>query len=176
MLTTVAVLVIVFGLMVSLARDVRRRSAAGLTEQILAKMDVLMAEYVQQYGNLPAVYPLLPSAVPGQPFQPPDERTLRQNAELNNERLIHQLRGSALIAKDLAEFPTSIYNEASLVDAWGSPIVLMPSMHTAIGMAPENHSFLFSAGPDRRYLTRDDNLYSYDQSAAPASTRPATMP
>jgi hypothetical protein len=41
----------------------------------------------------------------------------------------------------------------------------MPAMHPAIGMAPENRYFLFSAGPDRRYLTRDDNLYSYDRSS-----------
>jgi hypothetical protein len=33
-----------------------------------------------------------------------------------------------------------------------------------IGMNPQGW-FFFSAGPDRQYLTRDDNLYSYDQPA-----------
>ena len=39
MLTTVAALVILLGLMVSLARDVRRRSATELTNEIIARLD-----------------------------------------------------------------------------------------------------------------------------------------
>jgi len=38
----------------------------------------------------------------------------------------------------------------------------MPAMHRQIGMAPGNEWFFFSAGPDRQYLTRDDNQYSYE--------------
>src|SRR5439155_4475301 len=45
MLTTVAVLVIVLGLMVSLARDVRTRSAERLTKDLLRRLDVLVAQY-----------------------------------------------------------------------------------------------------------------------------------
>lgn len=171
MLTTVAVLVIVFGLMVSLARDVRQRSAVDLTGQLLAKLDVLTGQYLQQYGALPSVFPFLS---PGQ--HPPDEQTLRENARLNNEQFVRLLRGSSGLAKQLNDLPSSIYNEASLLDAWGTPVILMPAMHSAIGMAPENRYFLFSAGPDRRFLTRDDNLYSYDQSPALPATQPVKSP
>src|SRR4051812_40017207 len=45
MLTTVAALVIVLGLMVSLARDVRHRSADHLTKDILRRLDGLVAQY-----------------------------------------------------------------------------------------------------------------------------------
>src|SRR4051812_2144841 len=55
MLTTVAALIILLGLMVSLARDVRARSANGLTQDILGKLDRLMAQYIQRNGDLPAI-------------------------------------------------------------------------------------------------------------------------
>src|SRR5438045_9530231 len=60
MLTTVAVLVVVLGMMVSLARDVRNRSANELTSEILTKLDYLMADYVKNNGgHLPVVTPLV---------------------------------------------------------------------------------------------------------------------
>jgi hypothetical protein len=101
---------------------------------------------------------------------------LRDNARVNNEQFVRLLRSSSALARQLSDLPASIYNEASLLDAWGSPVVLMPAMHPAIGMAPGNGYFLFSAGPDRRFLTRDDNLYSYDQSPALPASRPTTLP
>jgi type IV pilus assembly protein PilC len=58
--------------------------------------------------------------------------------------------------------PMIYYDEVRVRDAWGSPIVFMTHMHPAIGMTSKGW-FFFSAGPDRQYLTRDDNLYSYDQ-------------
>src|SRR3954469_11993073 len=95
MLTTVAVLVIIFGLMVSLARDVRRRSATGLTAQLLAKLDVLTGEYLRQYHSPPPPPPPVHPPPPPSPSQlgtrnqelgtspQPDEQTLRANATLN---------------------------------------------------------------------------------------------
>ena len=50
MLTTVAVLVIVLGLMVSLARDVRTRSAERLTKDLLHRLDLLVAQYCVTEG------------------------------------------------------------------------------------------------------------------------------
>src|SRR3954470_17522401 len=82
MLTTVAVLVIVLGLMVSLARDVRTRSAERLTKDLLARLDTLVEQYRRPLRTLPpeqiklypAVHPLV--AVQG----PNDELHLRDNA------------------------------------------------------------------------------------------------
>jgi hypothetical protein len=62
----------------------------------------------------------------------------------------------------------SMYDEVHIKDAWGRPIVLMSGMHPAVGMAAGNKPFFFSAGADQRYLTREDNLYSYDSSASAA--------
>ena len=64
----------------------------------------------------------------------------------------------------LSEFPVSVYDDSGLRDAWGSPIVFMPAKHPWVGTAPRDKVyFFFSAGPDRDYLTRDDNLYSYEE-------------
>src|SRR5204863_5667763 len=64
MLTTVAVLVIVLGLMVSLARDVRTRSADRLTKDLLHRLDSLVAQYrIRSLKGLPEdqkkLYPIV---------------------------------------------------------------------------------------------------------------------
>src|SRR5688572_32928362 len=89
MLTTVAVLVIVLGLMVSLARDVRTRSAERLTKDLLARLDGLVEQYRRPLRNLPedqrrhpAVHPLIDAERRG------DEITLRDNATQNNRELV----------------------------------------------------------------------------------------
>src|SRR5436305_6543773 len=84
MLTTVAVLVIVLGLMVSLARDVRNRSAERLTKDLLRRLDLLVAQYKQrnlkslspdEQKAYPVVHPLL-----GQdPIDIGDEAKQREN-------------------------------------------------------------------------------------------------
>src|SRR3954467_15787665 len=65
MLTTVAVLIIVLGVMVSMARHVRERAAVALTKDLLRQLDGVMAEYAGRHGGqLPAVSPF-PPAAPG---------------------------------------------------------------------------------------------------------------
>src|SRR5687768_4254710 len=63
MLATVAALVIVLGLAVSLARYVRRQSSEQLTKQLLAQLDVLSRRYHERYNAMPDV----PSFVTGAP-------------------------------------------------------------------------------------------------------------
>src|SRR5688572_25886225 len=75
MMTTVAVLVIVLGLMVSLARDVRTRSADRLTKDLLARLDTLVEQYRRPLRNLPEaerkIYPLVHALVTTQPTSGP---------------------------------------------------------------------------------------------------------
>jgi type II secretory pathway pseudopilin PulG len=179
MLTTVAVLIIVLGLMVSLARYVRDQSANQLTADLLRKLDAAVRRYADHNaGQLPAVTPLIPEGRPA-----PDEIALHHTARINNEEFVRALKeffapprpvkatsdaeNSPTISTDLStefgELPISIYDEVTLRDAWGDPIVFMSHDNAAIGMASRDHpSFFFSAGPDHKYLTRDDNLYSYE--------------
>lgn len=161
MLTTVAVLVILLGLMVSLARHVRTSSAQILTKTLLTKLDVLMAQYQKTYdGSLPDVTPAIP---PDIPFNSLSEETLARAARKNNEDFIRALRSrKALSSKEFSDLPVSIYDEVMLRDAWGSPMVLMTT-YSAIGM-PRDKYFFFSAGPDGKYGTTEDNIYSYDLS------------
>jgi type II secretory pathway pseudopilin PulG len=178
MLTTVAVLIIVLGLMVSLARYVRDRSAQQLTRNLLRQLDRLMGEYVAaNEQSLPAVAALIPPSLPLA-----DEETIQNRASLNNQDFVRALRQRIALAlrsaaaqtndraqQRLGELPVWAYDEVSLRDAWGSPIVFMPHEHPRIGMAPRGRpSFFFSAGPDGKYLSRDDNLYSYETPSLPA--------
>lgn len=173
MLATVAVLIIVLGLMVSLARNVRDQSARQLTRDLLRQLAVLVNEYADMYERqLPPVTPL---------FSPessvaPDEKSVTEQAKRNNEDLVRALRpGLARLDRRsdadgegslLGQLPLAVYDGATLRDAWGSPIVFMTTQHPSIGMAPKLKEgetyFFFSAGPDRKFLTRDDNLYSYE--------------
>src|SRR5688500_7766854 len=172
MLTTVAVLVIVLGLMVSLARDVRTRSAERLTKDLLARLDTLVEQYRRPLRTLPedqlrmhpVVHPLL-SPADGAAV---DEPRLRDNAAANNRELVRTLKSQMDLAGGaFSDLSIANYNEVNVLDAWGSPLVYMPSQHPQIGMAAGDRSFFFSAGPDRRYLTRQDNLYSYEAGPSP---------
>lgn len=163
MLTTVAVLIVVLGLMVSLARYVRNAMAVEMTKDLLHRMDAMMQQYMTRHGGaVPAVAAFLPGDLPA--GEVPDEEVLRHNAEENNRSFVSLLRSDGLLTDEsFGSLPQSIYNNAMLRDAWGSPIVFMPSMHAGIGMAPQDKPFFFSAGPDGRYLTPENNLYSYER-------------
>jgi prepilin-type N-terminal cleavage/methylation domain-containing protein len=175
MLTTVAVLVIVLGLMVSLARDVRTRSAERLTKDLLSRLDTLIEQYrrplralpLNEQRKYPLVRPLVdPTAVAiaGRT----EEAALRSNANANNWELVRALKSQIdLSSGPFNDLSIANFNEVNVLDAWGSPIVYMPSQHPLIGMAPADRSFFFSAGPDRKYLTRQDNLYSYEAGPSP---------
>jgi prepilin-type N-terminal cleavage/methylation domain-containing protein len=155
-LVAVAILVIILGLMVSLARYVRVQSAERMTRDLLVQLDLLMAQYHARHDRLPAVSPLI------DPDTPADEPALQENALRNSEQFVQALRQLDLSAPaaDLR-----LPETGPLRDAWGSPIVLVPQWDPAIdlGMAPRDRFFFLSAGPDRQFLTRQDNLYSYEE-------------
>jgi hypothetical protein len=163
MLTTVAALIIILGLMVSLARYVRNALAVEISKDLLHRMDTLMQQYMTRHEGLTPQIP--PFVAPGtQPRAVLDEQGLRHNAEENNRSVVSLFRSEGLLADaSFGGLPQSIYNDSMLRDAWGSPIVFMPSMHPGIGMAPQDKPFFFSAGPDQQYLTQENNLYSYEK-------------
>jgi len=160
MLTTVAVLIIVLGLMVSLARHVRNRSATLLTRDLLAHLDLALDRYMNRPrgGGVPVVRAV---AQPGQTL--PDESLLLRAAELNSNDVVLALRNEFTALPFFASVPISIYDRRTLRDAWGTPVVLLATKHPSLGMAPQDRPFFVSAGPDREFRTRADNLYSYEQ-------------
>jgi type II secretory pathway pseudopilin PulG len=161
LMATFAVLVIVLGLMVSLARRVRAESADAITRALLSRLDVLMADYLKRNGKPPQVTSLLPEGVPAATIT--DERLLLHNAEANNRDIVRILRAQLeSTGRNLGDLPASFYDEMMLRDAWGTPIVFMPAFHAKVGTAPGDRPFFFSAGPDGHFLTRTDNLYSYE--------------
>jgi type II secretory pathway pseudopilin PulG len=150
---TIAVLVIVLGLMVDLARRVRRTSADRLTRQLLQQLDALMENVTARHNNAEFV------------------RLLRGQSDLTRPTT-NPSAPNAVAARVFAGLPLSLYNEVTLHDPWGSPIVFMPRQHPLVGMAPSDRPFFFSAGPDGKFLSRDDNLYSYEE---PTEAQPATQ-
>jgi hypothetical protein len=180
MLTTVAALVIVLGLMVSLARYERRRSAENFTrEDILAKLEALLARpAVVQNKSLqealadPQVIPRLvrPSA------REPEEPVLQFNAAANNTAFVKVFK--SYVGTAFNDFPLSLYNPSTntLVDAWGTPIVYMPAGALNVGIIPQQRSFFLSAGPDRKFSSVVDNLYSYEKGGWEGLSSPSGSP
>jgi prepilin-type N-terminal cleavage/methylation domain-containing protein len=161
MLTTVALLTILLGLMVDLAGYVRNRSATDLARQVLSGLDQAMQKYFDAHDKTyPDIHPFTKDPNLGE-----DEQTLFRNARLNNQDFVAALKSENLLEPGLTgELPASIYDGSRFNDAWDMPIVFIPASHGKIGMAPSGRGFFFSAGPDRLYKTREDNLYSYEVS------------
>ena len=154
LLTTVAVLVIVLGLMVSLARYARGQSSSASTRRLMVKLDGLVNEFWRQTGEFPQAPPLIDDQV-----EDLDEQSLHRHAQANSRALVSEL-GRQM---DLGDLPISLHRDATIRDAWGTPIVYMAPGARNIRTAPQERYFLLSAGPDRQFLTREDNLYSYEQ-------------
>lgn len=175
LLTVVAALVIVFGVMVSLARHVRSSSAEQLTKRLLSGLDRALHRHEAAHADVPLSPPLLLDG-----DDPVDEPVLLQRATQNNRAWVRALGGELLresrsdpagVVDPLGELPLWLYDERSLRDAWGTPIVLMPRGHPRIGMDAGDRAFFLSAGPDRCFLTRQDNLYSYESRGMSESPR-----
>ena len=156
MLTTVAGLVILLGLMVSLARHVRGREAEALSRQVLASLDDELKRRPEMEGLLKDVPPLLRAGEGG------EEDELQQAALRNNQELVRVLheKGDAALFRTL---PVTLYDASTLRDAWGTPVVYMKSGAQNVGISPLGRYFFLSAGPDRRFGTVLDNLYSYER-------------
>ena len=169
MLTTVAALVIVLGLMVSLARYERRRSAENFTrDDVLGRLDALLSrrDIVENKALQEALADsnVVPRLIRPSPREP-EEPVLQHNAAANNTEFVKIFKKYAG-PKVFNDIPLSLYNPTAntLVDAWGTPIVYMHSGALNVGISPQNRSFFLSAGPDRKFSSVVDNLYSYERS------------
>jgi hypothetical protein len=157
MLATIAALVIALGLLLSLTRHVRASSADELTKDLLRRLDQAMARYISLQGALPPVEPLIEGSQSAK-----EDAALAQRAEVNNLKVVQILQSCKLLpAGGFDDLPVFYFDGRIVRDAWGSPIVFMATMHPDIGMAAKGW-FFFSAGPDRKYTTKSDNLYSYE--------------
>ncbi len=166
LLTTLAFLVIVLGVLVSLARYVRATSAQDVTRRTLAELeDAYRLIYPERSNATPTTWPA--SEVPPVGL---DEGQFQQYVQRTSVPLLRRLIQQARELKIGAEAESGysavgqgmIEAEQVVRDAWGNPIAFLAGQHPGIGMAPQNRPFFVSAGPDGRYLTRDDNLYSYE--------------
>ena len=172
MLTTVAALVIVLGLMVSLARYERRRSAENFTrDDVLARLDALLArpDIVQNKALQAALAdPSVVTRLVRPSAREPEELVLQLNARKNNEEFVKTFK-RFIGPKVFNDIPLSLYNPTAntLVDAWGTPIVFMPAGALTVGITPQSRSFFMSAGPDRKFASVVDNLYSYERGWEP---------
>jgi hypothetical protein len=107
---------------------------------------------------------------------PEHERLLLENARVQNQALVRAL-GIGLEADErsstLGGVSAMMFDGSSLMDPWGRPIAYLPAGRPEIGTAAGDLPFFFSAGPDGLYLTRDDNVYSYEVlTAEPEVERP----
>ena len=159
MLTTVAALVIILGLAVQLARLVRSRQAGHSTRDLLARLDRAMGQYKDLQPALADIPRFLVN--PQTPSGYNDAELQRQALE-NSKAFVEAARAvsKGYLFKGLS---FSMFDDLTLRDAWGTPVVYMPPGAKNIGIAPQNRYFFLSAGPDRRFTTLIDNLYSYER-------------
>jgi hypothetical protein len=157
MLTTVAALVIILGLAVQLAQLVRKRQAGHSTRELLARLDKAMTQYKDLQPALAAVPQLL-----DRPTSTYNDDDLQHQALENNKAFVRIARDASrgYLFRGLS---FSMFDDVTLRDAWGTPIVYMPPGAKNIGIAPQNRYFFLSAGPDRHFTTLVDNLYSYER-------------
>ena len=137
----------------------RSWSAARLTQDLLSRLDEAMAQYLVHSGKV------LPQVARFVEDEHVEESDLQRRAFENNRTFTLALLRQPKLTRETIEsisLTAQTPENAGIRDAWGGPVVFMPSQHPAIGMAPGDRPFFLSAGPDGRYLTRDDNLYSYD--------------
>lgn len=176
-------LLILLSLAVSLSRQVRSESARGLTNDLLARLERLTDLYESKHGGISPAMPA--SLLPAMDIKLPalsqaesvggatgdearEEASLRVMAVLNNQQILTALGAGGSVYEPAYELfrdlPLGVYdpNGPSLRDAWGTPIIFLPQQHPILGMAPRNAPFFVSAGPDRKFLTRGDNLNSYE--------------
>ena len=145
LLLCVAVLTVAFGLAVSLARRVRAEAAHDLARRQLAALAQSLEQSQNSGGGAFSGVPPMAVAADG-PLTTGDEPALR-------ERAAAAMAGLA----DLLDGP-----DADAPDPWGRPFAFLRRGRAEFGIAPGDGPFFFSAGPDGLYLTREDNLYSYD--------------
>jgi hypothetical protein len=167
LLALVAILAVAFALMAATARHVRSSSAMELTRKRMAALTQATADLMQS-----GVDPRLPLDFPS---------TTSSDTKLEANLARFATESSRKLAQTFAERTDSLLAQAvgtpELRDAWGRPIALMPQQFPVVGMAPDDGPFLVSAGPDGRFLTLSDNVYSYDLPALlPRQTTPATNP
>jgi hypothetical protein len=157
MLTTVAALVIILGLAVQLAQLVRKRQAGHSTRELLARLDRAMSQYKDLQPALAAIPQLL-----DRPMSTYNDADLQRQAVENNKAFVKAAREASrgYLFKGLS---FSMFDDTTLRDAWGTPVVYMPPGAKNIGIAPQNRYFFLSAGPDRQFTTLIDNLYSYER-------------
>jgi type II secretory pathway pseudopilin PulG len=160
-------LTLLLGLMVSLARRVRRESSHNLAERVLVELEVALDAYRSAHDRLPGVMPLLPREdVDEAEF----ESTLAGRVLPHNRQVVAALglaelgeaRADSTAVTALDALGLLAFDGQTLRDPWGTPIAYLPRYDPRVGMAAGDRPFFFSAGPDRRFLTREDNVYSYE--------------
>jgi hypothetical protein len=162
MLTAMAGLVIVLGLMASLANYVRARSADTLTRQLLGRLQAILAEYHgPEYDSLQAALRSVPPLI-GSEQDARNEATLRGRAQRNSTEFVRIFRQKTRPAV-FQGLPAALYDQAMLRDAWGTPVAYFHPGAANIDIAPQQRAFFLSAGPDRKFTTTRDNLYGYDE-------------
>lgn len=160
LLTLVSILMVALALMVGTARHVRSASSTELTrKRMLALADAAGAAIAR------GIDPTLPVSAPvaGGGQEERFQRFALQSSVRLDAAIATRREAKADSARPIANaIAAAAAGRPELDDAWGRPIALIPRQEPQLGMAPDDGPFLVSAGPDGRFLTLSDNIYSYD--------------
>ena len=159
---------LVLGLVVSLARRVRREASHRLAERVLIDLERSLADYARRNGGaVPAVVPLLPSGRGEPAASEVAARALRNNRQAVAALDLRRSGQDGDDASDALDALGLLFDGETLRDPYGTPIAFLAGFDPRVGMAGGDRPFFVSAGPDGDFLTRGDNLYSYEAAADP---------
>ncbi|MEM7806712.1 MAG: type II secretion system protein [Planctomycetota bacterium] len=161
-LVVVAIIGLLLGLATSLARQVREQGRLNLVLNVFRDLEAARNAYATQHGNSPSIPALLPTGTEQLTEEALTPELLLKRAQLNNVAMHEALASRLEHAGALRLLPPVRHDGERLLDPWGMPIVYDAGGTGLLGTARGDRPFFLSAGPDRDYRTRGDNVYSYE--------------
>lgn len=158
-----AALMILLGLMVSMTRHVRSQSREQRTRRMLSLLDRRLSPPLPEGlpRQLTSLTRLVEPREAATGLRPTDDMLLAR-AHLNSQGVVLAYR-KAFGEDALRQLSISLYDGRYLRDAWHTPVVYMGSEVDNLDLPRQKRAFFMSAGPDRRFSTVADNLYSYER-------------
>jgi type II secretory pathway pseudopilin PulG len=176
-LLTVAIIGLALGFVTSLARNVREEARRDTVSRTFRELDNALTAYLSRHDQPPSVERLLPPEVQTLQGWTPTPGLIDSRSTDNNRLMLRALSPFLDDTGVLATLPPVRYDGRRLLDPWGTPYAYIADTTGLLGIAANGRPFFLSAGPDRDFTTRGDNLYSYEDSIfGPSAFTDETVP
>ncbi len=165
-LVVVAIIGLLLGVATSLARQAREDVRHGRVIDVFRTLEAARLGYADAFGANPDIPAFLPPGTEQLSEEELGLEVMTARSVRNNVVAVERLLPYVVDLDPLRRLPTLRFDGQRLLDPWGQPIVYDAGGTGLLGTARNDSPFFLSAGPDRDYRTRGDNLYSYEHVGA----------